>query len=157
MIRKHGMGSHTKPGVGISQEWQTPPEILAALGPFDDDPCLPGKTDGLERPWRGLAWVNPPYNRDIGLWLSRLADHGNGIALIFARTETRAFFESAWKRADGILFLRGRLHFWQNGLRAKGNAGAPSCLVAYGSKAALRLAKNSHLGALLVDWRVETK
>lgn len=64
--------------------------------------------------------------------MSRMADHGHGIALIFARTETKAFHRFVWEKASGVLFLRGRLHFCRpDGHPAANNAGAPSCLVAY--------------------------
>lgn len=148
-----GMSGHQLPIQGHSQDWHTPPDLLGQLGPFDDDPCRPGSIDGLERPWTGFVWLNPPYDRDLALWLHKLADHGNGIALIFARTETRTFYSCVWDRADAVLFLKGRLHFYQNGVRAKANAGAPSCLVAYGATAIGRLANSSLEGALVTMWR----
>lgn len=140
-----GMGSHQSAAM-LKDEWLTPPNILRALGPFDLDPCAPVNRpwemaaqhytmldDGLNKPWHGRVWCNPPYGRETGAWLARLADHGNGIALIFARTETEMFFEQVWNKATGILFLQGRLHFHHvDGTRAPANAGAPSCLVAYG-------------------------
>jgi hypothetical protein len=66
--------------------------------------------------------------------MRRMASHANGIALIFARTETALFFETVWERASAVLFLRGRLFFHRpDGRQASANAGAPSCLVAYGA------------------------
>jgi hypothetical protein len=127
--------------------WLTPPDLLAALGPFDLDPCAcseprPWPTaknmialpkDGLSAPWFGRVWCNPPYGAEAEHWLSKLADHGYGTALIFARTETSWFFSTVWRRATAVLFLDGRLHFHRaDGSRARANAGAPSCLVAYG-------------------------
>lgn len=136
---RKGIGGHHRPHDGNSHEWFTPPEILKALGPFDDDPCRPGIHDGLDRKWRGFVWLNPPYGPHVGTWLARLADHGKGIAIVFARTETRWFFETVWDRADALLFLRGRLHFYRNGQRAKYNAGGPSVLIGYGEQAVWRL------------------
>ncbi len=129
-----------------SRVWLTPPHILAALGSFDLDPCAATEQplwaarqawtkydDGLKKPWLGRVWLNPPYDKTLAQWLARLADHGNGIALIFARTETQTFFEQVWEKADAFLFLRGRLHFhFPNGTKAVANCGAPSVLVAYG-------------------------
>lgn len=146
------MGGHQSSAM-LKDEWLTPPELLASLGPFDLDPCAPvsppwpmaPKTytlhdDGLKQPWDGFVWCNPPYGREAAAWLARLADHGNGLALIFARTETEMFFAHVWSKATAVLFLRGRLHFHHvNGDRAAANAGAPSCLVAYGEAAADRL------------------
>lgn len=128
------------------EEWLTPPEILKALGDFDLDPCAPvvrpwpmarehytWQDNGLLKPWTGRVWCNPPYGTETGRWMLRMAHHGNGIALIFARTETATFFESVWGMADGLLFLRGRLAFHNvDGTRGKMSAGAPSVLVAYG-------------------------
>jgi len=140
------MGSHQSARMG-SDIWLTPRHILDALGPFDLDPCAaPNPTlwptaknhitlpdDGLAHQWYGRVWCNPPYGLQAWTWLHRLADHGCGTALVFARTETRGFVEAVWERADAVLFLHGRLHFhYPDGTRAQANAGAPSCLVAYG-------------------------
>lgn len=146
------MSGHHSARAG-SNVWLTPPGILDALGPFDLDPCAaadrPWDTarhhiappdDGLAQPWEGRVWLNPPYS-DIGRWLGALADHGTGTALVSARTETRWFWDHVWHRASAVLFLRGRIHFHlPDGSRARGNAGAPSCLVAYGRSDAVRLA-----------------
>jgi hypothetical protein len=68
-------------------------------------------------------------------WLNRLAYHpGGGISLIFARTETKAFFDSVWDKADAILFLKGRLKFHKPDGTLGGTAGSPSVLIAYGSQ-----------------------
>lgn len=85
-------------------------------------------------------WCNPPYGLEAARWLHRCAAHGNAIALIFARTETEAFFEHVWSAADAVLFIRGRLTFYRvDGTRAKANGGAPSVLIAYGAENARRL------------------
>jgi hypothetical protein len=147
VARRNGMGSHESAKMG-KDEWLTPPEILNALGEFDLDPCAPIKapwntaiktfnmqTDGLKQDWFGRVWCNPPYGLEAAKWLNKLAKHGNGIALIFARTETRMFFDHVWNRADALLFIEGRLTFYHvSGEKASMNAGAPSVLVAYGSQ-----------------------
>lgn len=126
-------------------EWLTPPRIIKALGIFDLDPCAPIsppwhtaakqydiRDDGLKQNWEGRVWCNPPYGRETFKWIDKLATHGNGIALIFARTETIGFHEHIWNRADAIFFFKGRLKFFHvNGVEG-GTANAPSCLVAYG-------------------------
>lgn len=66
--------------------------------------------------------------------LRRMAEHGNGIALIPARTETAMFYECVWGASDAVLFIKGRPHFhFVDGRRAQFNSGAPICLVAYGA------------------------
>jgi len=78
-----------------------------------------------------------------------MVQHGNGIALIPARTETRMFYETIWGVADAVLFLRGRPHFhYVGGERAPFNSGAPICLVAYGEENAKALS-SSGLGFVL--------
>lgn len=131
-----------------NDEWLTPPEILKPLGSFDLDPCAPivppwptakshynKQDDGLAQHWHGRVWMNPPFGKQADRWLMRLASHGNGIALIPARTETRMFFNHVWNKATGILFIHGRPHFYYvDGTRAPFNSGAPICLVAYGEE-----------------------
>lgn len=144
-MSNRAMGSHQSRTMQ-SDTWLTPPHIIQALGSFDLDPCTPPempwttaitryteKENGLIQPWSGRVWLNPPYGDEAAAWMSKLADHGNGVALTFARTETVMFFQQVWERCNGILFLKGRLFFHRaDGTRAKANAGAPSCLIAYG-------------------------
>jgi hypothetical protein len=131
--------------VATTHDWLTPPDIFQALGPFDMDPCAsqfqPWRTaaqqftiddDGLARTWAGRVWLNPPYGPHAEKFLKRLAEHGNGIALIFARTETKVFQQYCWRRADAMLFLAGRIKFRLPGGGTSGPAGAPSVLIAYG-------------------------
>ena len=131
--------THTRPIRGATNEWQTPPDLLRLLGPFDDDPALPGRADGLTRPWQGFVWMNPPYGPEIGRWMRRMSDHGNGLALVFARVDTAWFHECVWERATAVGFFRGRLRFYLVGVRARDYAGSPSCLVAYGVEAVARM------------------
>jgi hypothetical protein len=193
--RNKAMGGHQS-ATPITTTWLTPPPIIAALGgadSFDLDPCglkdshiptarhvhaLP-EVDGLAAEWWGRVWLNPPYTAsEIGDWLRKLADHGRGAALIFARTETAAFHRQVWARASGLLFLEGRLNFhypeaadpehckthphvWEikslatkaegckNCGMAKANAGAPSVLCAYGHEDLDRLAASDLAGALV--------
>lgn len=160
------MGSHQS-AVMKSDVWLTPPALVGALGPFDLDPCSPLNRpwdtaakhytiadDGLSFEWEGSVWLNPPYGKQAAVWLERLAKHGNGIALVFARTETRMFFDHVWPHATALLFIESRLHFHHpDGTRAPANAGAPSVLIAYGIDAARRLL-NSGIPGAFVDNRV---
>ncbi|MBY0438782.1 MAG: phage N-6-adenine-methyltransferase [Burkholderiales bacterium] len=156
------MSSHHS-AVAQRDEWLTPPHVLEALQPFDLDPCAPivcpwpiarehytVMQDGLSQPWRGRVWLNPPYGPKTRLWMRRLAEHGDGIALIFARTETAIFFPWVWDHAAALLFLKGRLHFhYVDGRRAAANSGAPSVLVAYGRENRDRLAQSGLPGKLI--------
>lgn len=163
MKLKTGIGSHQSAKMG-KDEWLTPPHILKALGEFDLDPCAPIsapwntarnhfdiRNDGLKQDWFGRVWCNPPYGLIAANWLNKLADHGNGIALIFARTETRMFFDHVWSKASAVLFIEGRLYFHHvTGEVAKANAGAPSVLVAYGSHNVETLKNSGIKGKLII-------
>ncbi len=145
--RSKGIGGHTRAHHGRSDSWITPPEIIEALGPFDLDPCAADpqpwpcaaksyteKDNGLSMPWDGRTFLNPPYGPETEKWLAKLAVHHDGIALTFARTETRWFHKTIFERADALLFLKGRLTFFDvNGKKGSSNAGGPSVLVAYGT------------------------
>lgn len=179
MTERTGMSSHHSARAN-TEVWLTPPWLLEALGgseTFDLDPCaalaqpwatakrhLTIEDDGLAQDWDGKVWCNPPYtNSTLPDWLGKLGDHGNGIALIFARTETAAFHRTVWERADGCLFLEGRLFFHvaedmefkrtgkspifvRRGDKAPANGGAPSVLCAYGPDNADILAQSGLRG-----------
>jgi hypothetical protein len=153
---------HERSG-GESVEWYTPPEVFQALAiSFDLDPASPTggvpwvpaerflsqADDGLMQPWAVRVWLNPPYGRGIDRWLERLARHGDGLALVFARTDTHWYQEIA-RQATALCFVAGRLSFVRpDGSRA-GNAVAPSVLLAFGLPCALALSE-SRLGQTLV-------
>lgn len=152
----HGRG----PGTPRTDEWLTPPSIIEALGgpgSFDLDPASPAgrpwptalmhftkDDDGLSRDWFGRVWLNPPYSRPLlGRFMDRMAGHGRGTALIFARTDTEVFHRHVWERAGGLLFLKGRMKFHSvSGEQAGKDAGAPVVLCAYGADDVDRLAQS---------------
>lgn len=169
-----GIGGHHSASPG-TVEWLTPPETILAIGGWesiDRDPCAPivqpyptaRQTwtildDGLSKRWDPAErfFVNPPYTDGVvELWMEKLAAHGRGTALIFARTETAMFFRYGWEAATAALFMRGRINFhvgeafsvvktrrtFLAGDRAAGNAGAPTVLLAYGDYDAERLAES---------------
>lgn len=136
------------------------------MGDFDLDPCSPEnrpwntakdhytiKDNGMIKKWYGRVWVNPPYGQKTWQWIKKLAEHGNGIALIFTRTETYGFHSEVWSKADSILFICQRLFFYNvDGTRAKHNSGSPSCLVAYGKNNTKALRKSNIKGFLVTEF-----
>lgn len=161
---------HTRSTI-TTDDWITPKWLIELLGPFDLDPCssinqpwpcakacLTVNDDGLSKNWNGISnnppfvWMNPPYGRSTNIWLERLSKHGSGIALVFARTDTRMFFEHVWPKASAMLFIRGRLTFHRPDGRASKaghNSGGPSVLIGYGALAAKRLRWARDIGAFV--------
>ena len=144
--------THEAP-TGKSDEWFTPPSIFTSIGlTFDLDPCSPGADrsyvparhhytihdDGLTSSWFGTVFVNPPYS-DVKTWMLKLADHGDGIGLVFNRTDT-VWFQAALAKATLVCFMARRIPFIEGRTgKVKGNPGTGSALFAYGETAAQAL------------------
>jgi hypothetical protein len=154
-MKGDGFG-HEIPHEGQTNDWITPPWVIEALGGpevFDLDPCMsltqPWATaskgftveqNGLAQQWWGNVWLNPPYGPHTYEWVKRLSEHGKGIALIFARTETSLWQDHIFTTAHGFLFPRRRIQFARpNGTFPKSSSGAPSALIAWGSENRARL------------------
>ena len=131
---------------GQTDVWLTPLWIIERLGGgFDLDPCgypghqtakklfLENEGCGLSRDWGNkFVWLNPPYS-DVGRWLDKLADHANGTALVFARTDT-SWAQRHFKRAANVFFLKGRIKFLRADFTESTNAGHGSMILHYGQK-----------------------
>lgn len=144
-----GQGFTHEEGQGETVEWYTPPWLFEVFGlVFDLDPCYPHDKvlpwiparnhytifdDGLKKPWQGLVWCNPPYGDNMHLWMARMADHNNGLALVFSRTETD-WFQDHTITAAGILFLNERIRFIDSTTLQprKSGPGAGSIVAAWG-------------------------
>lgn len=161
-------------------DWLTPPSLLEALGaierdadepsgwrlsrtPFTTDPCAsrnqPWPTarvmwdedaDGTSREWKGDVWLNSPHGSELYAWVARLAAHGNGIALLYARTDTVGFHAHVWAKADAVFFFSGRpwFHIPVCGLRAPANCGGPMCCAIYGERSMRRVKRLLRRGSL---------
>lgn len=83
--------------------------------------------DGLAQDWEGTVWMNPPYGREIGAWMTKANDaakHGaTVVCLVPARTDTNWWHEYAIQHE--VRFVRGRLKFGN----AKNSAPFPSAVV----------------------------
>lgn len=136
---------------GSTTEWYTPPEIFEAMGvrfvldpasPVGGLPWVPAmvhydkEIDGLTQPWFGLVWLNPPFGREVGAWMRRMAEHGDGVALVAARLNTKWWHESVVPHATGFCMLLKRPYFInERHERAPFNSGGDIVLVAYGEEA----------------------
>jgi hypothetical protein len=150
------IGKHEKPNKGATDVWLTPLNWIQPLGIFDLDPCgesfhKTAKTiyteDGLEKEWFGRVWLNPPYS-EVEKWLDRLVEHGDGVALVFARMDVK-WAQKIIPQATSIFFPKGRLYFLTKELKIKGNAGAPSMFISFG-----KIPDWTKLGEGLI-WRIK--
>ena len=126
-------------------EWATPQDLFDALDAefhFTLDPCSTDENakcakhytkaqDGLAQDWTGeRVFCNPPYGREMPKWIEKCYQHklGGGIAvmLIPARTDTKAFHEYIYGKAE-IRFIKGRLKFGGS----KNSAPFPSMIVVF--------------------------
>lgn len=126
-------------------EWETPQTFFDELDAkyhFELDVCASpenakckeyiGKAlNGLEVPWYGRCWMNPPYGREIGLWVKKAYESVRDgraelvVCLLPARTDT-AWFHDYCTRGE-IQFIRKRLKFGNS----KNNSPFPSMIVIF--------------------------
>lgn len=124
--------------------WETPQNFFDGLNNefhFDIDvAALPENAkcrkfytpadDGLNQPWIGNVWCNPPYGRGIGDWVKKASESARGgatvVMLIPARTDTKWFHEYIYNKAE-IRFVPGRLKFGGS----KNSAPFPSMVVIF--------------------------
>lgn len=127
---------------GETNSWLTPISLIRSLGEFDLDPCgfkhhptakniiqLPD--DGLKAKWNGRVWLNPPYGKETNVWLNKMNEHGNGIALVFARLETKWIQPYLDK---GFFVIEGRIKFLKEDLTESNNAGTGSILIPFSGR-----------------------
>lgn len=131
-----------------TDEQYTPKEIIESLGEFDLNPCSPVKPlwqtakvmcnkhdDGLKQNWDGRVWLNPPYSRPlIELFCKKMAEHNNGIALLFNRMDSNLFQDVILKTAVSMKVLRKRIRFYQQDGTQGGSPGCGSVLFAFGEQ-----------------------
>lgn len=162
-----------KPGLIRSHksvEWYTPQWIFDCLdidfdldpsSPHDDETAVPARVkytiydDGLMKPWFGRVWLNPPFGPDTGFWIRRMIDHGNGLALVFSRTDS-PWCQMAMQAASAILFVAGRIDFipGKENRHKKGRAGAGTVIFAFGEECAIALERMGGYGTLIRQGQV---
>lgn len=138
-----------------SEEWGTPQELFNRLNKefnFTLDICASKENakcpkyytkeeDALKQEWGGVIWMNPPYGRQIGIWVKKAketARQGKAtvVCLLPARTDT-AWWHDYVMKANEIRLIRGRLKFGNS----KGSAPFPSAVVIFekGSTSPIRI------------------
>lgn len=92
--------------------------------------CFTPAQNGLKQDWNtggGTIYMNPPYGREIGLWVRKAAESNvTAVCLLPARTDTAWFHDYIYGKAE-IRFIRGRLKFGNS----KNSAPFPSMIVIF--------------------------
>jgi DNA N-6-adenine-methyltransferase (Dam) len=97
--------------------------------------------NGLEQPWFGKVWLNPPYSRVLmAKFAGRLLhqyEKGNveaGIMLVHNCTET-SWFQISGAGATRVCFPKGRIGFYNPSRTTKSTPGIGQALLYYGTDA----------------------
>jgi phage N-6-adenine-methyltransferase len=125
---------------GNGREWETPPELFAALDAefhFTLDPCATPENakctlyfteadNGLEKDWGwNNVFMNPPYGREVAAWTRKArfaAEQGGAlvVGLLPASTDLAWWHEDVVPVAE-VRYIRGRVRFGTGGpYRASG-------------------------------------
>ena len=125
--------------------WETPQWLFNKLDKefnFTLDVCALPETakcknyytpqiDGLKQDWEdNICWMNPPYGREVGVWIEKAYKESlKGaiiVCLIPSRTDTKYWHDYCMK-ANEIRFVKGRLKFGDS----KNPAPFPSAIVIF--------------------------
>ena len=68
----------------------------------------------------------------IWQFVEKLAEHGNGIALLFNRCDSNKFQDIIFTKATGMMFLRNRIKFFRPDGTRGDSPGCGSVLIAFG-------------------------
>ena len=108
-------------GTRESDHYATPVQFMKILNDefkFDFDPCplRCDKFNGLEIPWLGNIYCNPPYSNIKPFIVKGIKEINKKNAkkvvfLIPARTDVKYWHDLILKYATEIRFVKGRLHF----------------------------------------------
>ena len=140
------MNTSFERSANASDEWYTPREIIEALGELTlihvlpctlfgllQKSCTTSRTMVLYKIGGGRIWLNPPYSKPL-IWqfVEKLAEHGNGIALLFNRCDSNKFQDIIFTKATGMMFLRNRIKFFRPDGTRGDSPGCGSVLIAFG-------------------------
>ena len=110
-----------------TDQWSTPQDFFAKVNSvfnFTLDVCADANNtkclnyfteddDGLNQDWEGVAWMNPPYGKEIGKWVKKAYESArNGatvVCLLPARTDTIYWHEFCAPFPSALVIFRPNL------------------------------------------------
>ena len=109
--------------------WATPQDVFDKLNEefhFNTDVCASSdnakcshyyteQDNGLLQEWKGICFMNPPYGRTIGQWVSKAYKESTKgatvVCLLPSRTDTRWWHDNIIDNDAEVRFIKGRLKF----------------------------------------------
>ena len=109
--------------------WATPQDVFDKLNEefnFNTDVCASStnakcshyytkQDNGLLQDWKGTCFMNPPYGRTIGEWVSKAYKESTKgatiVCLLPSRTDTRWWHDNIIDNDAEVRFIKGRLKF----------------------------------------------
>lgn len=112
-----------------------PKEMISCNGEFDMiQPPLIGE-------WNGRIFLHPMTDKKkTDEFVEKFSQHGNGILLIGAGTDSHTFQKHILNRAHALFFIQGRFYYLkEDGSKEKENCGKAMVFVAYGQQNSIAL------------------
>lgn len=126
-------------GLNSFTEWETPKLFYDTLNTefnFTCDVCAnPYNTkhenyysledNGLLQEWTGVCWMNPPYDRSIGLWMEKAWESSQQgatvVCLIQGRSSDTIWWHDYVMKSSEIRYIKDRIHFGKHGVFTRSN------------------------------------
>jgi len=104
----------------LDKEFHFTLDVCATLETSKHDNFFSVEDDALAQDWTGVAFMNPPYGRQIGKWVSKARRESitNGctvVCLLPARTDTQWWHKDVMMASE-IRLVEGRLRFLSRSL-----------------------------------------
>lgn len=116
----------------LDEEFQFELDVCAVAENAKCEKYYTPEMDGLKQEWEGICWMNPPYGREIGVWMKKAYEESlrgaTVVCLVPSRTDTKWWHEYSMK--GEIRFIKGRLKFGDS----KNSAPFPSAVVIFRGK-----------------------
>lgn len=118
----------------LNEEYQFELDVCASESNAKCSKFFTKEQDALKQDWTGTCWMNPPYGRDIILWMEKAyKEHKKNkntiVCLVPVRTDTNWWHSYVEGKAK-VKFIKGRLKFGNSA----NSAPFPSALVIYKPK-----------------------